>query len=419
MPAIELSHPDGRIEGIITLSGSKSISNRVLLIRALSGKHFDIFNISDSQDTQILQSLLDADTDFYDTHHAGTTFRFMTAYLALQPGEQVLTGSDRMKQRPIKALVDALNHLGANIEYMENEGFPPLRIKAPASQWKNTVNLTANISSQYISALLLIAPLLDNGLDIILEGEVVSEPYMDMTIDIMKYFGVSVIRKANILSVASQTYQLKDYDVESDWSSASYYYLIAGLSQQADITIRGLHKGSIQGDQVIGEIANKFGITTTFEDKEIHISKKADSTKPDYLEINCIKTPDLAQTIALLCAGNGTQVLFSGLQTLKIKETNRIEALKNELYKLQVTLVKLPDRFSKKAPKEYYLQEGKATFSDETITFDTYDDHRMAMSFAPLSVLHPVIIDNAEVVEKSYPNFWNDLISLGFGVKWL
>ena len=419
MPAIELSHPDGRIEGIITLNGSKSISNRVLLIRALSGKHFDIFNISDSRDTQILQNLLDADTDFYDAHHAGTTFRFMTAYLALQPGEQVLTGSGRMKQRPVKALVDALNHLGANIEYIENDGFPPLRVKAPASHWKNTVNLAANVSSQYISALLLIAPLLDNGLDIILEGEIVSEPYIDMTIDIMKSFGVSVIRKGNILSVASQTYQLKDYYVESDWSSASYYYLIAGLSHQAGITIRGLHKTSIQGDQVMGEIANKFGITTTFGDKEIHISKKTDGTMPDYLEMNCIKAPDLAQTIAVLCAGNGTHVLFSGLQTLKIKETNRIEALKNELCKVQVALVKMPDRFSKKAQIEYYLQEGQVIFSDETITFDTYDDHRMAMSFAPLSVLHPVIINNSEVVEKSYPNYWNDLISLGFSVKWL
>ncbi|MCZ2100968.1 MAG: 3-phosphoshikimate 1-carboxyvinyltransferase [Chitinophagales bacterium] len=417
MLARMISHPNGHIQGKIALKGSKSISNRVLLIRALSGLDYAIDNLSDSQDTQILEQLLASNADLLDAHHAGTTFRFMTAFLSLQSGEQILTGSTQMKQRPVKALVDALNELGADIEYLEEEGFPPLRIKSPSKQKKTRISLAANVSSQFVSALLLIAPTLASGLEITLEGEIVSEPYIEMTIQIMSDFGVEVIRMGKVLTVAPQSYLAKDYYVESDWSSASYMYLIAGLSESADIILQGLNKDSIQGDCAIAEIANNFGIETKYNNREIRIIKKQGVQIKDYIELNCIQFPDLVQTISLLCAGNGVQVLFSGLQTLKIKETNRIEALKNELCKVNVALMKMPQKFSKNSKIEYYLQEGKVAFPANTVEFDTYNDHRMAMSFAPLSILHPIVIRDSAVVEKSYQNFWNDLMDLGFIVE--
>lgn len=417
MSARMISHPNGHIQGKITLKGSKSISNRVLLIRALTGMDFAIDNLSDSQDTQILEQLLASNDDLFDAHHAGTTFRFMTAFLSLQLGEQILTGSTQMKQRPVKALVDALNELGADIEYLEKEGFPPLRIKSPSKQKKTRISLAADVSSQFVSALLLIAPTLASGLEITLEGEIVSEPYIEMTIQIMKDYGVEVIRTGKVLTVAPQSYLVKDYYVESDWSSASYMYLIAGLSESADIILQGLNKDSMQGDCAIAEIANNFGIETEYNNREIRIIKRQGARIKDYIELNCIQFPDLVQTISLLCAGNGVQVLFSGLQTLKIKETNRIEALKNELCKVNVALMKMPQKFSKNSKVEYYLQEGKVAFPANTVEFDTYNDHRMAMSFAPLAILHPIVIRDSEVVEKSYQNFWNDLMDLGFIVE--
>lgn len=417
MSAIQLSFPHKTVQGTVTIGGSKSISNRVLMIRALSGCNFIIDNLSESQDTVILDQLLKIDSDVYDAHHAGTTFRFLTAYLALRPGKHVLTGSDRMKQRPIKLLVDVLNQLGADIEYMDKEGYPPLLIKSPKAKWDNTISLPANISSQYVSALLMIAPVLEGGLHIELTGEVVSEAYIEMTISIMKDFGVVVNRRGNSLSVNYQKYQGKDYHVESDWSSASYFYLIAGLSQSVDLTIKGLSSDSVQGDAAIVDIGSKFGVSTTFGNKEIRISKFSDVHSPSFLEYNFLNTPDLAQTVVILCSGKGVQGLFSGLQTLRIKETDRITALQNELAKIQVALMKMPQKFSKSSQIEYYLQEGKAEFATETPVFETYDDHRMAMSLAPLAILHPIIIKNPEVVNKSYPAFWKDLISIGFIVE--
>ncbi len=414
---LSISHPDDIVKGTIQLGGSKSISNRALIIQALADAPFVIDNLSDSQDTQILQRLLSEEKEIYNAHHAGTTFRFLTAYLAIKPGIQILTGSDRMKQRPIKPLVDALIELGADIEYLEKDGFPPLRIKEPKPLWKNSVSLPSNISSQYISALLLIAPILKNGLHIHLSDEIVSESYIDMTIAMMQDFGISISKSNATISVPNQKYKARDYYVESDWSSASYYYSIAGLSRAADITIKGLDEHSMQGDKAIADLGIKFGIETIYGDKEIRIVKQAKATNPDYLEVNCINTPDLVQTLAVLCAGVGTQVLFSGLQTLHIKETDRIEALKNELDKVQVALVKMPAKFSKSSQIEYYLQEGKATFPEDVVCFDTYDDHRMAMSFATLSVIHPIVIHHKEVVEKSYPNFWKDLTLLGFSIQ--
>ena len=417
MQSLNVYCPIKDIKGEITLSGSKSISNRVLLIRALCVEKFEIFNLSDSDDTISMEKLISSSDGILDAHHAGTTFRFLTAYFSRKSGTQILTGSERMKQRPVKALVDALNSLGANIEYLEKDGYPPLKINPPSDSVKNEISLPANISSQYITALLLISPVIPGGLTIRLEGEIVSAPYIEMTIGIMQYFGVKVDWNGQTLHVAHQTYVPKDYHVEADWSAASYYYIIAGFSNSADIILKGLHKNSLQGDSAIAEIANKFSIETTFNDHEIRILKPQKSVSPDHFEYNFIKVPDIAQSISVLCAGLGTHGLFSGLQTLKIKETDRIAALQNELAKVGVFLNKMPDRLSKKTGIEYYMQEGKCMSDELNIPeVNTYNDHRMAMSFAPIGLLFPIRINDPQVVSKSYPLFWKDLGILGFEI---
>jgi 3-phosphoshikimate 1-carboxyvinyltransferase len=406
------------VEGTITLSGSKSISNRVLLIRALASGTFNIENLSDSDDTATLEQLLNVTSGLLDAHHAGTTFRFMTAYLALQDGTQVLTGSERMKQRPIKALADALNFLGANIEYMEKDGFPPLKINPPSGTWKNEISLPADISSQFITALLLIGPQLPDGLKIHLTGEIVSVPYIEMTIDIMSYFGVKTSWEGQTLSVAHQSYIPKDYFVEADWSAASYYYVIAGLAASADIKLKGLKSNSIQGDSAIAEIGKKFGIETVFEENKVQVIKRSEVNVPPLFEYNFVRVPDIAQSISVLCAGLGVKGLLSGLQTLRIKETDRIAALQTEHSKTGVSFYKMPAGFSKKTKVEYYMQEGRSSVTKDNIPqIDTYSDHRMAMAFAPISLLFPLSINDPMVVTKSYPRYWEDLKSLGFKMQ--
>ncbi len=417
MKSLKISNKNLNIQGEITLNGSKSISNRALLIRALCGVHFNIHNLSDSDDTMTLESLLNSLADVLDAHHAGTTFRFLTAYYATQDGTQILTGSERMQQRPIKALVDALNSLGADITYLNNEGFPPLKICPPKSEWKNEITLPAGISSQFITALLLISPKLTGGLTIRLEGEIVSKPYIEMTISMMTYFGVKVTVDwvSQKISVLPQDYQAKDYFVEADWSAASYYYIIAGLSEHTDLVLNGLHEASMQGDAAIVDIGRKFGIETTFENRSIRIKKNKGAQVPELLEYDFINVPDIAQSISVLCAGLGVNALFTGLQTLRLKETDRIVALQNELEKLGVFLNKMPAKFSKKTSVEYYMQEGQANIQQDNIPcFDTYSDHRMAMSFAPLSLIGSIIVNDPYVVSKSYPSYWNDLTKLGF-----
>jgi 3-phosphoshikimate 1-carboxyvinyltransferase len=418
MNAINIYSPNKNIRGEITLSGSKSISNRVLLIKALCHQKFEIFNLSESDDTSSMEQLIHSNEETLDAHHAGTTFRFLTAYLAIKSEKHILTGSDRMKQRPVKALVDALNYLGANIEYVEKEGFPPLRILPSSGLWKNEISLPADISSQYISALLLIAPVLAHGLKIHLEGEIVSRPYIEMTIGIMSYFGVSVDWEDKTISIRHQQYIPRDFHVEADWSAASYYYTIAGLSETADIILKGLHVDSLQGDSAISEIGNFFGIKSVFGDHQVRLLKRKELNPPEHFEYNFIKVPDIAQSISVLCGGLGTHGLFTGLQTLRIKETDRIAALQQEHAKIQVYLNKMPAKFSKKTAIEYYMQEGKATADLTGIPeIDTYNDHRMAMAFAPLGLLFPIKINDPEVISKSYTGFWKDLISLGFEIK--
>ncbi|MBK8056249.1 MAG: 3-phosphoshikimate 1-carboxyvinyltransferase [Saprospiraceae bacterium] len=407
--------PKKIISGEITLSGSKSISNRVLMIRALCDEKFEIFNLSDSDDSVSMDTLLRSDDELLDAHHAGTTFRFLTAYLAIQPGTQILTGSPRMKQRPIKALVDALNLLGADIEYLEEEGYPPLKINSPKGIWKSEISLPANISSQYITALLLIAPCLPQGLTIHLEGDIVSRPYIEMTLGIMAFFGVDVVFEGNTLLVPYKKYQPKTFHVEADWSAASYFYEIAAFSESACIKLNGLHKNSLQGDADVANICKKLGIETFYDEYSITLKKEKDTVFPQNLEYNFINVPDIAQSISVLCAGIGCNVLFSGLQTLKIKETDRISALKNEHAKMNVSFSKMPERFSSKTGIEYYMQEGMSTTDKSFVpSIDTYNDHRMAMCFAPLGLLFPIMINDPLVVSKSYPGFWKDISGLGF-----
>lgn len=403
------------VNGIIHLDGSKSVSNRALMIRALSGKDFTIENLSTSDDTRAMERLIAQKTGELDVGPAGTTFRFLTAYFSTQEGEQILTGSERMKQRPIGALVDALRLIGADIEYLENEGYPPLLIKSPKELGKQSVlEVPASISSQFVSALLMIAPTLPKGLTIRLVGKLVSASYLQMTLDMMQHFGINYHFEGDTIEVQPQPYVATDFRVESDWSAASYHYAIAALASETDLTLLGLYQESSQGDAATTELFSRLGLQTSWLDNGLVI-QKGDSPK-SMLEHDFILCPDIAQTMAVVCGAMGIVGAFTGLETLSIKETDRILALKTELSKIGVSFVKAPPRFSSKSGKIFYLVEGKATW-DTPPVFPTYHDHRMAMAFAPLSILNPVIIEDPEVVGKSYPDFWKDLISLGWQIE--
>lgn len=401
-------------KGTVKLDGSKSISNRVLVIRALSEEPFEIHNLSTSDDTIALNRVLSTEKDVFDTGAAGTTFRFLTAYLATQNRSCVLTGSDRMKQRPIGGLVSPLRALGARIEYLEKEGYPPLRFEPGTLNTTYHLKVKSSISSQFITALLLIAPTLPDGLKIELEGDMVSRSYIELTLHIMQEFGIRYQWEGSVITIPHQAYKGKDFTVESDWSAASYYYSIAALADISEIELKGLFANSFQGDSAAAELYKNFGVESTFHSDGITLLKTGE---PDpAFEHDFILCPDIAQTMAVTCAGTGTEGLFTGLQTLSIKETDRIAALQNELGKMNVSFVKMPPKFSPKTGKEYFMVSGKAEFS-ETITFPTYEDHRMAMSFAPLAILHPIRIEEPRVVGKSYPAFWKDLEKLGFEIE--
>lgn len=411
-----VSKSDKKIIGEIRLDGSKSISNRALIIRALCEDDFEIKAIANSKDTQILQNLLSSKEEVLDCGPAGTTFRFMTAYLALQNGSQILTGTERMKKRPIGILVEALKELGADIEYLENEGYPPLKINAPREFGsKNKLTISAGTSSQYISALLMIAPVLPTGLELTLDGKIVSRPYIEMTLNLMSYFGIQYDWTGNSIKIEPQKYQAKDFTIEADWSAASYYYSMAAFSDELDLQLTGVFEKSVQGDSVMTEIGESFGIKSVFNERGVHLSKSEKSAKP-FFEKDFIRCPDLAQTVAVMCGGLGMHGLFTGLDTLKIKETDRIAALQNELGKVGVFVSKLPAKFSKKSDKEFYQIDGKTTFENAP-TFETYEDHRMAMALMPLAMFGEVKIEEPMVVEKSYPAFWEDIQKLGFEVK--
>lgn len=408
-----LSKPNRSIRGIIRLDGSKSISNRALIIRALCNTPFEIDLLSTSKDTITLQALLASDEEIRDAGAAGTTFRFMTAYLSMQKGTQILTGSERMKQRPIGVLVDALRQLGAKIDYLENEGYPPLKIHAPEPVNNNRLAISANVSSQYISALLMIGPTLPDGIELELATNVVSRPYIEMTLNLMAHFGIEHEWKENIIRVAPQAYKAKPYKVEADWSAASYYYALAAFADDLDLQLDGIWEDSVQGDSVLSKMMNAFGVQSTFNETGVHLNKSRAPMQSEF-EWDFIRCPDIAQTLAVVCAGLGVKGSFTGLETLRIKETDRIDALHNELEKV-AAYFELDEEKSIEKGQEYFSTNGQAVISNPT--FETYEDHRMAMAFAPLAMLGHIKIEEPMVVVKSYPKFYEDFEKLGFLVQ--
>ena len=387
----------------LIITGSKSESNRCLLLKAL----FDdltIENLSNSDDTELMKNALSSDHSLIDIHHAGTAMRFLTAYFATQKGREIiLTGSSRMKERPIRILVDALRNLGAKIEYSENEGFPPLKIQGQEF-FKSEVFLKANVSSQYISALLLIAPSLKNGLNLHLDGKITSIPYIKMTLALLNEVGIRTSFKSNKIKVFPyEGHNSKTLIVESDWSSASYFYSIVSLSSVGTkINISSYKKNSLQGDAILSEIYNNLGVSSKFNNSVLTIEKISDDL-PKNLDLDLSNTPDIAQTLAVSCLGLQINCNFTGLHTLKIKETDRLLALKNEIKKLGTNIEISNNSLGINSPKPLL----------KNVEIKTYNDHRMAMSFAPLMLRTDICINDANVVSKSYPNFWNDLKKLG------
>ena len=391
----------------ITITGSKSESNRLLLLKALF-ENLEIQNVSNSDDSQYMLKALDSENPIVDIHHAGTAMRFLTAYFATLDGKTtLLTGSQRMQERPIKILVDTLRALGADIAYDKEEGFPPLRITGK-TLLKDEVRMKANVSSQYISALLLMATKLKNGLTLHLEGKITSVPYIKMTLSLLDQLGVEtsfegqVIRVKPYLDTVSKT-----FTVESDWSSASYFYSIVALSPVGtQINLSTYKKDSLQGDAVLQEIYTHLGVQTTFEGSKINL-KKINTNVPDSLDLDLANAPDIAQTIVVTCLGLQVKCNLTGLHTLKIKETDRLEALKNEIYKFGTSIDITDDSL--------HLSDSKLLTSGPVV--ETYNDHRMAMAFAPLALRTEFSIKEAEVVSKSFPDFWNNLAELGFNTS--
>ena len=404
-----INHNNDSFSNSFEISGSKSESNRLLILNSIYG-NLKINNLSNSDDTVILDKYITNLESHIDVHHAGTAMRFLTALLAIKTNKKfVITGSKRMKERPIKILVQALNKLGANISYFDKKGFPPLIIKGQEI-FGGEISLSSNISSQYISALMLIAPILKNGLLINLEGKITSKPYLEMTLAILKKIGINCYFKNNIISIEHcSKINNSAISVESDWSSVSYFYSIVALSNAAELNIGTFYKSSIQGDVKLYEIYAKLGVETKFikSSSRILIKKINDFIKPDHIDLDLTENPDIAQTIAVTCFGLGISCDLFGLHTLKIKETDRLEALKIELSKLGAN-VKVTNNSFHLAP----------TFSiNNGISIETYNDHRMAMAFAPLALMTPIIINNPDVVTKSYKDFWKDLKSLNFNLS--
>ncbi len=401
-----LSAPSA-IKATIQLPASKSISNRALIINALAESNCTPNNLSDCDDTRVMIKALTQDEETIDIMAAGTAMRFLTAYLSVTPGERIITGTARMQQRPIQILVNALRELGAEISYTNNEGFPPLHIKGVELKG-NEITLKGNVSSQYISALLMIGPALKNGLTLHLSGEIISRPYINLTLQLMQDFGAKAAwTSSDSISVAPQPYTSIPFTVESDWSAASYWYQIAALSPKTEIELLGLFRNSYQGDSRGAEVFSRLGITTEFTTKGVKLKKTGKA--PERLEEDFIDIPDLAQTFVVTCALMNIPFRFTGLQSLKIKETDRIAALKNELKKLGYVI--------KEENDSVLMWNGERCEPEETPVIATYEDHRMAMAFAPAIISHPTMqIADPQVVTKSYPGYWKDLKQAGFQI---
>ena len=437
--------PDS-VNSSIVLPSSKSISNRALAIGALAGSIASITNLSDCDDTEVMQRWLTERPSTVDVGAAGTSMRFSTALLAVGQGEHVLTGSERMKNRPIKILVDALRRLGADISYVEKEGYPPLRIVGKGGLSYGSVSLPGNVSSQYISALMMIGPYLKDGLILTLTDKVISRPYIEMTMSLMRQFGAKVYwdcssdesngtvdepchsngtvdeylesnsaddksTESNVIIVEPGRYAVKSFNVESDWSAASYWYEMVALSSEGDarVLLPGLYEDSLQGDSKGREVFSLLGVKTEYTKDGVLLSKK--TREVDTLEYDFVKMPDLAQTFVVTCCMMGVPFHFTGLESLKIKETDRIVALKNEMAKLGFDLEDRND--------SELLWDGRrrALTAEEydSVAIDTYEDHRMAMAFAPVALVNGSIrINNPHVVSKSYPRYWDNLLAAGF-----
>jgi len=396
----KLNYSTNRVEGTVSISGSKSESNRLLILKNLY-PDLQLKNLSDSDDTKHLQEALASNADVIDIGHAGTAMRFLTAYYAVNEGREViLTGSERMQNRPVKILVDALRMLGADIKYLKKEGYPPLKIKGKKLT-KSKVSIQGNISSQYISALLLVASSLENGLEIELLGEITSIPYIKMTLALLDQLGISQSWIGNVIKIRSKKgIENKIVTVESDWSSASYFYSLVAISENGKVNLSSYKKDSLQGDSSLIDIYKHFGVKTEFVGDSIHLSKQNIDVKPLTLDLR--NSPDLAQTIVVTCFALGIACDIIGLHTLKIKETDRLVALQNELEKLGANM-QITD-------KSLHLKTSDKI--NRNITIGTYQDHRMAMAFAPLALKVPIVINEAEVVSKSFTSFWEDLKSV-------
>lgn len=426
----------GSVNSSIVLPSSKSISNRALAIGALAGSIASITNLSDCDDTEVMQRWLTERPSTVDVGAAGTSMRFSTALLAVGQGEHVITGSERMKNRPIKILVDALRRLGADISYVEKEGYPPLRIVGKGGLSYGSVSLPGNVSSQYISALMMIGPYLKDGLILTLTDKVISRPYIEMTMSLMRQFGAKVYwdcssdesngtvdeylesnsaddksTESNVIIVEPGRYAVKSFNVESDWSAASYWYEMVALSSEGDarVLLPGLYEDSLQGDSKGREVFSLLGVKTEYTKDGVLLSKK--TREVDTLEYDFVKMPDLAQTFVVTCCMMGVPFHFTGLESLKIKETDRIVALKNEMAKLGFDLEDRND--------SELLWDGRrrALTAEEydSVAIDTYEDHRMAMAFAPVALVNGSIrINNPHVVSKSYPRYWDNLLAAGF-----
>tara|TARA_R110000868_G_scaffold117054_2_gene311028 strand:- start:3080 stop:4297 length:1218 start_codon:yes stop_codon:yes gene_type:complete len=394
------------LQAQIAVTGSKSETNRLLLLKALF-PNITLANTSNSDDSEVMEKALKGREEIVDIHHAGTAMRFLTAFFAVNEGrEVVLTGSQRMTERPIKVLVEALEQLGAKITYENQVGYPPIRIKGEKIT-ASKVNIPANVSSQYISALMLVAPKLENGIEITLVGEITSVPYIKMTLALLNDLDVKTSFEGNVIKVFPKaTVESKVMTVESDWSSASYFFSLVALADSASITLSSYKENSLQGDSALVEIYKQMGVVSRFENNLLTLTKDT-QFKPETLNLELNNTPDIAQTIVVTCLGLGIGCHLTGLHTLKIKETDRLEALRIELTKLGANISVTNDSLTLIASDNI----------NHNIKIATYNDHRMAMAFAPLALKVPIIIENAEVVSKSYPDFWEDMKKLDFNIS--
>lgn len=400
-----ISHTSKSINADLILPPSKSISNRALIIQALCQSKPKLLNLSQSSDTQSLVQALQTTSKTIDIGDAGTSMRFLTAYLSQQEGSYILTGSDRMKERPIGHLVEALNSIGADINYLEKDGFPPLAINGKALEG-GKVDISTSVSSQFVSALLLIAPTLKKGLSLSLKGELLSKPYIKMTLDIMRYFGIQSSWTNNTIQVEPQNYVSKDLKVESDWSALAFILQAISIAKSAQVSISGLSKDSWQGDSYVLNLFEKFGLEYEFKDEKLYLKKLNKDLNGDY-NVNLIDTPDLAQAYCCTLSALSKSAKIKGLNNLKLKESHRLKALHMELNKIGQH-----SRYS-----EDTIQLESSVLHTPTESFDSHNDHRMAMCLAPFALLFDIKIKNIEVVNKSYPSYWEDLKKMGFTIS--